>query len=569
MDALVLSWLLPQYGFLLAALVAIVVPVHLVRVALAILAPLHALLWLLTTADTTMAAVDVFGFDLTLVRLDGLSRPFALVFAFAATCSAIYAAHVRSGVQAIATLLYAGAGIGAVLAGDLVTLFLWWEATAITSVFLVWANRTEHAFRAGLRYLAWQVASGVLLFAGVAIHFGITNSLQFDGFILDNPAAWVLLAAIGIKAAFPFLNPWLADAYPAATPTGTVTMSIFTTKMAIYALARSFPGSEILVLVGCVMALYPIVLAILEDDMRRSLAYALNSQLGLMVAGIGIGGALGVNGAVSHAAASVLYQGVLFMGVGAIIAATGAKRFSEVGGLANAMPVTFICVLVGCTSISSVPFFAGFVSKSITIDAAAKTDAFVWAALLAASVGGVLHTGLKLPWLAFLRGNRAPGPKAPLNMMAAMLLMSIACLAFGMAPSLFYAALPETMEYEPYTASHLVAQGQMLALALLVFLVAVAWRVWPIPKRSRLLEIDWVWRGLLGPVVAFSATALGAVWSEGGRGWNALMRRAQGVLRKGYGPDSFAARVLSTGNMAIWIAIILGAALFANLLDIR
>ena len=573
MSALYLDWLLPQYVFLIGAVLVALIPVHIIRAAITVAIPASAFWWLLQTGTATSEPLRLFGFDLTLLRLDALSRTFALVFTFAATFAAIYAWSVRSAVQQVATLLYAGAAIGAVLAGDLVTLFIWWEGTALTSVFLIWARRTDAAYRAGLRYLVWQVASGVALFAGVAVHYSVTASTAFDGFILDNPAAWAILVAFGIKGAFPLLNGWLHDAYPRATVTGTVTMSIFTTKMAIYALLRGFSGEELLVYIGVVMALYPLVLTMLENDMRRLLTYALNSQLGIMVAGIGIGTALATNGVVAHATASVLYQGVLFMGLGAIILRTGSNGFAGVGGLARSMPFTFAAVIVGLASIASVPFFAGFASKSITIEAAAKVSEtwgdWVWMAMIAASLAGVLYAAIKIPREVFLGPQAAPGPDASPSMLAAMVIAAGACLAYGLAPQLVYAYLPNPIEYEPITLSHLVQQGQLLAIAALAGLLAIRFGLWGRTRPATLLDLDWFYRGFAAPVLRFAGTATGAVWSEAGRAWKSLMGRAISALRKGYGPDSFAARVLSTGNMAIWIAIILGAALFANLLDIR
>ncbi|MDZ7736906.1 MAG: proton-conducting transporter membrane subunit, partial [Gammaproteobacteria bacterium] len=89
----------------------------------------------------------------------------------------------------------------------------------------------------------------------------------------------------GIKAAFPFLHNWLQDAYPAASPSGTVVLSAFTTKLAIYALARGYAGTEILIPIGALMTAFPIFYAVIENDLRRVLAYSLNNQLGFMVVG--------------------------------------------------------------------------------------------------------------------------------------------------------------------------------------------------------------------------------------------------------------------------------------------
>ena len=568
-------FLLPHLVLAAGAVIVLVAPFHALRAALTILAPLVALA-LVWEAEPRTLLVPLMGFELSLMHMDTLARAFGLVFCLAAALAALYAAVARSRLQQVATLLYAAAAVGAVFAGDLVTLFVWWELTALTSVFLVWAGRTPQAYAAGMRYLGWQVASGVALFAGVAIHFMQTGSTAFDRFELgafaDTPGAWLILLAIGIKAAFPFLGGWLADAYPSATVTGTVAMSIFTTKMAIYALARGYAGTELLVAIGAVMALYPIALAILADDLRRTLAYALNSQLGFMVVGIGIGTDDAIDGAVAHAICSVLYQGLLFMAVGAVMWRGGTARVSglvRTESAGRAMPLTFMCLLVGAASIAAVPGFSGFVSKAIVIDQAAKGGlTWVWIALVAASAGTVLHTALKLPWMLWTHG-RAGLREAPWPMLAAMVLSAVLCVAIGVLPDTFYGFTPYLIEYEAYTLSHLVSQSQLLVAAALVFAVVVALGLWPAPRRAQLVDLDWLWRGLLWPVARFSGQAIGVGFGEAARGVDWLWTGGKSTLARFYGPRSRPARALATGNMALWIAILLGAALFANLLDIR
>jgi multicomponent Na+:H+ antiporter subunit D len=184
-------------------------------------AGLALLLWL---PDGESGRVSVFGLGLVTLRVDELSFVFALAFLIAGILAVIYSWHLRDNVQQVAALIYAGGGIGATLAGDLVTLLLYWELTAISSAFLIWARRTERAFRVGLRYLLIQVGSGVLLLAGIAVHYVGTGNLSFDAMTLAEPGAALIFIAFGVKCAFPLLHNWLQDAYPEATVTGTVVL---------------------------------------------------------------------------------------------------------------------------------------------------------------------------------------------------------------------------------------------------------------------------------------------------------------------------------------------------------
>lgn len=313
---------------------------------------LLSLLLFWSTPLGNYGSLELFGISLETIRIDRLSFLFGLIFHLAAILSAIYALHVQDSKQHVAGIMYAGAAIAAACAGDLITLFVFWELTAISSVFLIWASDSESSWKAGLRYLIIQVGSGVLLLSGAIMRYQETGSLAFGaagetGVIgIENWSGKLILLAFGIKCAFPLLHNWLQDSYPKATATGTVFLSAFTTKLAVYALARGFAGTESLIVVGCVMTLFPIFFAVIENDLRRVLAYSLNNQLGFMVVGIGIGTELALNGTVAHAFCHIIYKALLFMSMGAVLHRVGTTKATELGGLYKSMPWTtaFCCI---------------------------------------------------------------------------------------------------------------------------------------------------------------------------------------------------------------------------------
>ena len=370
--------------------------------------------------DGSGMVASMFEYDLVLVRVDSLARVWGTIFHIAAFIAALYALHLKDDVQQVAAFLYAGSAIGAVFAGDWITLFVYWELTAITSVWLVWASGTERAIRAGVRYLIVQVGSGVLLLAGVILHVRQTGSLEFTNLGGVNDAASLLIfVAMGIKAAFPFLHNWLEDAYPEATVTGTVWLSTFTTKLAIYGLARAFPGEALLIPIGAAMTAFPIFFAVIENDLRRVLAYSLNNQLGFMVVGIGIGTAASINGTAAHAFAHIIYKSLLFMSMGAVLFRTGTCKGSELGGLYKSMPWTCAFCIIGAASISAFPLTSGFISKSIILTEASNAHlAVVSLILLFASAGVFHHSGIKIPYFAFFAHDSGIRVKeAPPNML--------------------------------------------------------------------------------------------------------------------------------------------------------
>ena len=341
------------------------------RRIVSVLLPVLGFLNLLTIADGTLWHITWGGYELTILRADRLSMLFGYLFHLAAFIGAIYALHLKDRLQIGTGLIYAGSAVGAVFAGDLITLFIFWELLAITSVFLVWARGGERALRSGMRYLVMHISSGLLLLLGAVFYYLNTKSLTFDHIGLDESYHYLIFFAFGIKCAFPLLHNWLIDAYPESTPVGTVFLSAFTTKAAVYALARGFAGEDLLIYIGAIMTIFPIFYAAIENDMRRVLSYSMINQIGFMVAGIGIGGALGINGAVSHAFNDVLFKGLLFMSMGAVLFSSGRINASDLGGLYKSMPWTCACCIIGAASISAIPLFNAFISKSMVMQGVA------------------------------------------------------------------------------------------------------------------------------------------------------------------------------------------------------
>ncbi len=546
-------------------------------VALPLLGLVHV--WVLP--EDARCALSAFGYDLELLRVDKLSRIFGLIFHIAALLSAIYSLHVKDPLEQAASMAYAGCAIGAVFAGDLLSLFLFWEGTAVTSVFLVWAGRSERSTGAGVRYLLIQVGSGVLLLAGAILHFRETGSMAFgaswasgggDGlrgaFAFASwgdasPAAVLILLAFGIKAAFPLLHNWLQDAYPESTPTGTVWLSAFTTKLAIYALARGFAGTDALIAIGAVMAAFPIFYAVIENDLRKVLAYSLNSQLGFMVVGVGIGTELALNGTAGHAFASVIYKGLLFMSMGAVLHRVGTIKGSELGGLWRSMPLTTVFCSVGAASISVFPLFSGFVTKSMVMAAAAEEHhTMVFLVLLFASVGAFHNSGIKIPYFAFFAGDSGRRPKeAPWNMLAAMAVAAVLCVWIGCAPGFLYGLLPfDVAGFSPYDLTHVVTQSQLLFFSALAFVFLHKSGLYPPELPSTNIDAEWLYRKGGRRMALAARDACTRTTAVFGRFVDRAAGQTFDLVERLHRPDHGAlGEPWTIGTAAIWAAGILAA----------
>ena len=559
----------PAFFFLLSAVIIPFLPQGILRTLILLFTPIIAGLYISDLSPGVGGVVELAGLKLEMMRVDKLSVIFGLIFCLAAFLGNLYALHVRDSIQQIAALAYVGSAVGAVFAGDLITLFIYWEGTAITSAFLIWARRTQGAFHTGMRYLIMQIASGVILLGGTVLLYRETGSITFEAMTLGSAATWLIFIAFGIKCAFPLLHNWVQDAYPAATITGTVILSSFTTKLAVYALARGFPGTEILIYIGATMTLFPIFYAVIENDLRRVLAYSLNNQLGFMVVGVGIGTELALNGTAAHAFAHILYKSLLFMSVGAVLFRTGTAKGSELGGLYKTMPLTMIFCVIGAASISAFPLFSGFVTKSLILsDAAHEGYYIVWGILLFASAGVFHHSGIKIPYFAFFAHDSGLRPKeAPTHMLWAMGITALLCIAVGVYPDPLYALLPYEVSYVPYTTTHVITQLQLLFFSALAFTVLMRTGIYPPELKSVNLDFDWTYRKLLPRIFGFFAGYIMRIWQVLSFIIMFKLKRIVSGLYRSHGPEGRMASVWPTGAMVLSIAIILTATLIVNFLS--
>ncbi|MFC2172258.1 Na(+)/H(+) antiporter subunit D [Acidobacteriota bacterium] len=458
--------------------------------------PVFAFLSLVCGAAGTHWSFSFLGYDLVLARIDSLSLPFGYIFCIVSFIAILFALRVKDNVQHMAGLIYAGGALGVTFAGDLFTLYAYWEIMAVASTFLILARKTKKSQAAAFRYIMVHIAGGLSLLAGIVMWVSETGSPEFSFIGLKGTAAWLIFIGIAVNAALPPLHPWLKDAYPEATVTGAVFLSAFTTKSAVYVMARTFPGTDLLIVMGALMTAIPIFYAVIENDIRRVLAYSLINQVGFMLCGVGIGTPLAINGTVSHAFCHLLYKALLFMAAGSVLYMTGKIRCTDLGGLYKTMPLTCLFCIVGAASISAFPLFSGFVSKSMIIGAAAHEKyVLIWLVLQFASAGVLEHAGIKVPYFTFFghdSGIRAKEP--PWNMLAAMGLAAGGCVFLGVYPKPLYAILPYPVHYVPYTPTHVIGTLQLLMFGALAFYLIMQAGLYPPEIRAVNLDADWFYR---------------------------------------------------------------------------
>lgn len=501
---------------------------------------------------------QILHYQLSLLDFTAVGKVFATVFALMTLVGGIFAMRTASTLELSAAFLYAGCAIGITSSGDLISLFIYWELMALGSTTVILAANTARSYRASIRYLLMHAFGGSVLLVGIVWHVYTTGSIEFTRIDLQGPAQWLILIGFLVNVGAPPFSAWIADAYPEASPSGAVFLSAFTTKTAVFTLLIAFPGTGILIPIGCFMIFYGIIFALLENDARRILSYSIVNQVGFMVTGIGIGTEMALNGAASHAFAHIIYKALLLMSAGAVLYETGKRKCTDLGGLYQSMPLTTICGTIGALAISSFPFTSGFVSKSmISQSAAYEHITWVWFLLAAASAGVFLHAGIKYPWFVFFQkdsGLRPPDP--PKNMQFAMVVFAFLCIALGVYPEPLYAILPYPVDYVPYTADHLVTQFQLLLFAGLAFFLLL-----PMMKRTETisLDLDWLYRVLL-PKCGRAIAGVASRTNSAAEQW--VGAQLSMLVKRSYDheqdkPKGYIAKLWPIETMVIWVGVLL------------
>ncbi|MBK8206825.1 MAG: Na(+)/H(+) antiporter subunit D [Planctomycetes bacterium] len=513
-----------------------------VRWLVGLAVPLLALAqsWVVITQGVN-SSLMFMGMELSPVHVHPASPAFATIFCLMAGIGTLFALNQQRKAELPAAFVYAGGALGVTFAGDLLSMLVFWEVMLVSSAVIVWCGGTRASYGAGVRYFGLHALAGVAMLTGVVMiaaartSTGAADPLAFVPFAdmasgwseasFANAGRWLILLSLLVCAAAPPFSAWVSDAYPEASVWGSVFLSAFTTKAAVFALIVAFAGFELLIWLGLFMAFYGIVYAMLENDIRRVLAYSIVNQVGFMLVGIGIGTELAIDGATAHAFAHIIYKAALMMAAGSVIYVTSRHKLSELGGLYRSMPVTLVCCVIAALAISAFPLTSGFTTKTMVDDAVAhqahalalsgkpqSTLILVWLGLEIASAGVFLHAGIKFPWFVFFAKDSGLRPKdPPWNMQVGMVVLAALCILLGVFPGVLYGILPyeaAALEYAPivFDYSHV-----MKMLGLLLFSGLAFFMLLPMLERKRTitLDIDWTWRRFLPRFWREIATPLG------------------------------------------------------------
>lgn len=564
---------LPPAYIMIAAAILIGLTRGWLRTAIVLVAPLLTLVDIWFIPDGVVTTISFIGYEIEPLEGSPVRRLFATIFALMAFGGGLYAFRQAHWYELAAAYAYAAGAVGVSFAGDLITFFLYWEFMALFSTIVVWCGGTPGSRAAGIRYAIMHLLGGIILMVGIEGVAITTGSVDVRPMLANDFVTWLVLIGLLLNAAAPPVSAWLTDAYPEASPTGSVFLSAFTTKTAVLALILLFPGEPVLVWVGLYMVMYGIIYALLENDARRILAYSIVNQVGFMVCAIGIGTQMALNGAAAHAFAHIIYKALLFMSAGAVVYRTGKSKCTDLGGLFRTMPITTICGIIGALAISGFPLTSGFTTKTMISQAAADESLVVVYFLLAAASAGVfLHAGIKFPWFVFFQKDSGLRPKdAPWNMSAAMVMFSLLCLLIGIFPQLLYTYLPYPVEYQAYKIGKVLFYLQLLLFSGLAFFLLL-----PLMRRTLTisLDTDWIWRVALNRLADAGYGALSALGGTLDRNVRQGLAATYSLAQRHFGsplqgdretPGVFA-QTWSIGVTALWIVVLLSGYLLTYFL---
>ena len=516
---------LPPGPVLLGVAVLIALTSRRVGHALGVAVSGAAVAWAWTVPAGAHLQATFLGFDAVLLNVDEFSRLMGLIFGIIGVVAVLYSyASEAESVQTAFAFSYVATSFGAVFAGDWLTLLFFWELMAVTSTLLVWHYRGE-AVRAGFRYALLHGLGGTLLMAAVLGNYVAKGTFLFAtvpggpetaGIVAGLPAA-LAAVGIGVNVGFIGLHAWLPDTYPRPHIAASVFLCVFTTKTGVYGMYRAFPDGHVAIAyMGGGMAVFGATFALFQNDMRRLLSYHIQSQVGYMIAGVGIGSALSQAGAFAHVFNHILYKGLLFMTAGVVVYRTGEESLKKLGGLARDMPVTAGAFTIAALSIAGFPGFNGFVSKGIIVSGSHYTfpkgplpigefHTLEWLLLLGGI--GTFMSFIKFGYYAFFHGSYDGDVRdANRGQTVAMGAVAVLCVAYGVLvpTSPLAAVVPAdvglfgilpfdvTSEavvekvYKTYTVDHLVEGVALAVLGLIGFALTKK----PLSKLGRVPDVD-------------------------------------------------------------------------------
>lgn len=513
----------PGFVPIVAAMLIMALPRSL-RSPMIVMAALAAFWLLLDHEFGAASAVAQMGLPVVLLNLDELNRIFGIALLIALIAIGIYSGARRNRYEDAAILLLAGSAVSALFVGDLISFVAALALGGLAAAWVTFASPLEGASRAGARLLIWHGFEGLLFLVGVAFHLSAGAQESVVGRLdVTSIGGAFIFAALMIRVGAPMAHVWLKDVVSHASPTGAAALSVFTTMLGVYALARLFPSEPLLVWIGGAMVVIGAFYAVAEDDLRRTAAYGMMMQTGICTALVGLGTPLALAAAEGHAFATILSFLAMQLMLGAVLERHGSVRVSALAGVGRTMPLSSILLLACGLAVAATPGLVLFASQAASLEASAQWDIrWLWVLIWVTPAVSLVALLLR-PTLAVYTptGEVAPISEAPFSMLLGAGLAIFLCFAVGLAPRWLFDLMPAEISFQPFVLDRVLPQFQLLGATGVAYLALRIARAAPREQHANLLDIDALYRGPL----AASARWAGVLGLRMYGAWQSWTRR--------------------------------------------
>lgn len=440
----------------------------------------------------TSLQLDFLTYNLIPFKVDEISKLTGLIFAVGGLASVLYSMTICSRTNLRLLFVFIGSALTVVFSGDFFTLYVFWELMTISSSFLI-ILASDVTKKMGYYYFLMHVAGSLCLLWGIFLQYSATGSLFLNTIEASIP---FFILAIAVKLSFVGFHTWMPLVYSKAPFYVAVVLSIYTTKVGVYVMARLLPGITILAYAGLISALFGIVMALRQNQVRKLLSYSIIIQVGYMMMGISMGTSEGIAGAIFHLVNHILYKTVLFMVAGIVIYTTGKDPVENLGVLGRKLPLTSLATWVAFLGIAGVPFFNGYMSKTI-IKEAIQDPILTWGL-------NVMSFGTSLLFLKFIyyaffkRSNVTLHKKPALSMQLGLGFLTVLMILVGIHPYLLENVTNMNVDIHYFDTKHMVSGMKPFLLSIFIFIL---FKNFLVKDYDRILFVD-VYRKMAKIIVA-------------------------------------------------------------------
>ncbi|MCH9754055.1 MAG: hypothetical protein K0T99_04060 [Alphaproteobacteria bacterium] len=530
-----------------------------------ILSYLIAYLFQGNSRKTFIIIAPIVAMFLLLITVGYGSYEFFISFVFLivlwAGCLLAYTGKVNDKENAQLALLYFGAAIAVIITSNLFLIFIFFEIMLVAATFMIFNGKNRLSSVAGITYFKFHILAGILFLIGSITYYAEYGNFQialqnFSEFstLTKQIINIAILLSLLINIATPPCSYWLIEGYAATTPSGSVFLSVATTKVALFLMAKLFLGFQYLIYIGIFMGVYGILYAALESNIRRILNFSIISQLGIILIAIGIGGSSGSEAAIFMIVTESVYIGLSMVCAAILFFDSGSKRYFQMNETFG-VSAMIICSIVAFASISSMPFTPGYVGKYLLYKSEyVISNPWLKYTISSLTAGITFSVGIKIPMFVFCKKNHDKSKEEKPRRFtyarkASLISLTLLTLLFGIFPEIITGKKIEFFDQIFFNHSSLLL-GSFAGFFLLGKILAVK-------KKYALLEFEWMYRYVFMKIYRYIESRILRVVKFISEDFMNILKRIYDNMEVCFGESGTLVSIKSQRNITLLIVLIL------------